>query len=64
MSKFGTYLAETKDELFNKVTWPTWKDLQGSAAVVMVASIIISLVVWGMDLGFSWIMEKAYQMVG
>lgn len=63
MSKFSAYLAETKDELFNKVTWPTWQELQGSAVLVMVASTIIGLVVWGMDLGFSKLMEMAYQMV-
>lgn len=63
MSKFGTYIEETKDELFNKVTWPTWPELQSSAILVMVASTIIGLVVWGMDLGFSKLMELAYQMV-
>jgi preprotein translocase subunit SecE len=63
MSKFGTYVAETKDELFNKVTWPTWPELQSSALLVMVASTIIGLVVWGMDVSFSKLMELAYQMV-
>lgn len=63
MSKFSAYIAETKDELYNKVTWPTWKELQGSAVLVMVASTIIGLVVWAMDLGFSKLMELAYQMV-
>lgn len=63
MSKFGTYIEETKDELFNKVTWPTWQELQGSAVLVMVASTIIGLIVWAMDLGFSELMKLAYQMV-
>jgi preprotein translocase subunit SecE len=63
MSKFGTYIEETKDELFNKVTWPTWPELQSSALLVLVASIIIGLIVWGMDAAFSKLMELAYQMV-
>jgi preprotein translocase subunit SecE len=63
MSKFSTYIDETKDELLNKVTWPTWQELQGSAVLVMIASIIIGLIVWGMDVGFSKLMELAYQMV-
>jgi len=63
MSKIGTYIQETSNELVNKVTWPTWQELQGSAVVVMVASTIIGLLVWGMDLGFSTLMEFAYQMV-
>jgi preprotein translocase subunit SecE len=63
MSKFGTYIEETKDELFNKVTWPTWPELQSSAILVMVASTIIGLIVWGMDFGFENLMKLAYQMV-
>ena len=63
MSKIGTYIDETKDELFHKVTWPTWQELQGSAVLVMVASTIIGLIVWAMDLGFSELMKLAYQMV-
>ena len=63
MSKFGTYIEETKDELFNKVTWPTWPELQSSAILVMVASTIIGLIVWGMDFGFENLMKLAYQMI-
>jgi preprotein translocase subunit SecE len=63
MSKFGTYIEETKDELFNKVTWPTWSELQSSAILVAVASTIIGLLVWGMDLGFDVLMSNAYKMV-
>ena len=60
MSKFGTYIEETKDELFNKVTWPTWPELQSSAILVMVASTIIGLIVWGMDFCFENLMKLAY----
>ena len=64
MSKIGTYFQETTKELVEKVTWPTWQELQGSAIVVMVASTIIGLIVWGMDFGFSELMKLAYSMVG
>lgn len=64
MSKIRTYVQETTNELLHKVTWPTWSELQGSAVVVMIASAIIGLVVWGMDLGFSKLLEAAYQVVG
>lgn len=63
MSKIGTYIDETKDELFNKVTWPTWPELQSSAILVMVASAIIGLIVWGMDFGFETLMKFAYEAV-
>jgi len=58
--KFIGYLQEAYDELVYKVTWPTWKELQSSALVVMVASFIISLLVFVMDLSFRNIMSFIY----
>ena len=52
MSKIVTYLEETVDELVNKVSWPTWQELQTSAIIVLVASVIIALLVWVMDYVF------------
>jgi len=62
MSKIGTYLSETKNELVNKVSWPTWAELQSSAIVVMVSSIIIALVVFGMDFVFELLMKQTYDL--
>jgi preprotein translocase subunit SecE len=58
--KIRLYFQEAFDELVHKVTWPTWKELQSSALVVMVASLIISLVIFAMDLSFRNIMEFIY----
>lgn len=63
MSRIGTYFSETKNELVNKVSWPTWAELQSSAIVVMVSSIIIALVVFGMDQIFELLMNQAYDMI-
>jgi preprotein translocase subunit SecE len=63
MSKIGTYFSETKNELVNKVSWPTWAELQSSAIVVMVSSIIIALVVFGMDFVFEVLMKQAYELI-
>jgi preprotein translocase subunit SecE len=60
MMKIRLYFQEAFDELVHKVTWPTWKELQSSALVVMVASLIISLVIFAMDLSFRNIMEFIY----
>lgn len=49
MSQLKAYFQESYNELMHKVTWPTWNELQGSAIVVAVAAIIISLLVWIMD---------------
>ena len=58
--KLKIYLQEAYDELVHKVTWPTWKELQSSALVVMVASLIISLVIFVMDVSFRNMMELIY----
>lgn len=55
------YLKESYKELVHKVSWPTWKELQNSAIVVMVASLIIALVVSAMDFSFRNIMQKVYE---
>lgn len=62
MSKFSAYLEETKNELLQKVSWPTWSELQSSAIIVMVASVIISLVVFVMDFSFNNGMEAIYKL--
>jgi len=50
--KIKRYIQESFTELFHKVTWPTWAELQNSAVLVMAASLVIALVVAGMDLSF------------
>jgi len=63
MSKIGSYLSETKNELFNKVSWPTWNELQSSAIVVLISSVIIALIVFGMDFVFELLMKQAYDII-
>ena len=62
MSKFKAYLNETSNELFHKVSWPSWSELQSSAIIVAVASGIIAAIVWLMDLGFEKLMDAIYHL--
>ncbi len=62
MGKFRTYIDETTNELLHKVSWPTWSELQSSAIVVMIASIIIALIVFAMDFTFNKGMEAIYHL--
>jgi preprotein translocase subunit SecE len=57
------YFKESFTELVHKVTWPTWKELQNSAVLVMVATLIIAVIVAAMDAGFSRIMEFIYSLL-
>ena len=60
MNKVRAYINDTYSELVTKVSWPAWKELQGSAVIVMVATLITALVVYGMDVAFKFIMEMIY----
>ena len=52
MSKIKTYVEESYNELLNKVTWPTWPELQNSTGVVSLASVIIAVMIFFMDFIF------------
>jgi len=60
--RIKTYFEEVYKELVYKVTWPSWPELQNSAIVVMIASLIIALIVAFMDFSFRNIMEFIYSM--
>jgi len=62
MSKIISYIEEATDELVNKVSWPTWEELQNSAVVVLVASVIIALAIFVLDSAFSYVMKFIYSL--
>jgi preprotein translocase subunit SecE len=62
MAKKESYIKSSYDELINKVSWPTWSDLQSSSIVVAIASMIIALVIYLMDQTFSNIMKLFYDL--
>ena len=50
MNKVSTYFRESYRELLEKVSWPTWSQLQQSTVIVLVATPVITGIVWAMDL--------------
>jgi len=60
--KLKIYFEEAYNELVHKVSWPTRKELQSSAIIVMVASLIIALIVFVMDFSFESIMSFVYKL--
>jgi preprotein translocase subunit SecE len=50
MNKVANYFKESYKELIEKVTWPTWLQLQQSTVIVLVATLLITAIVWVMDL--------------
>ena len=62
MKRFINYIKECYTELVEKTSWPTWKELQSSAIVVSIASLIIALVVYLMDKSFETLLETFYRV--
>ena len=58
------YVKVSYNELVNKVTWPTFPQLQSSTIVVMVASVIFAVVVLAMDVTFENVMAGIYKTLG
>ena len=59
MNKFTAYLRDSYKELVQKVTWPGWDQLQQSTMIVLGATLMITAVVWIMDL----VANKSLQLV-
>ena len=58
------YIKESYKELVEKVSWPTFAQLQSSTIVVMVASLVFALVVLVMDISFENLMKGIYSFLG
>ena len=50
MNKLTAYIKDSYQELVQKVTWPTWDQLQQSTMIVLGATLVITAMVWVMDL--------------
>ncbi len=58
--KIADYCKACYEELAYKTTWPTRSQLTHSAVVVLSASLVIALVVFGMDSVFKFAMGLVY----
>ncbi|WP_153798118.1 preprotein translocase subunit SecE [Foetidibacter luteolus] len=62
MNKVSTYIRESYRELLEKVTWPTWTQLQQSTVIVLVATLIITAMVAVMDFGSNQVLKLIYSL--
>ncbi len=63
MNKITLYFQEAYEELMHKVSWPTWSELQDSSVIVLVTSLIISLMVLGIDVAFKYGVQELYKII-
>ncbi len=57
------YIKESYDELKNHVTWPAASETQKEMVVVVVFSVLFSLVIWGMDSSFEFLIGKYFEFM-
>jgi len=63
MNKISTYFKESYKELTEKVSWPTWTQLQQSTMIVLVATLVITGLVWLMDISAGGILKVIYNQL-
>jgi len=62
MNKISAYFKDSYHELMEKVSWPTWEQLQ-STMMVLVATIVITAIVYLMDLGSNSLLKLFYSFL-
>jgi len=61
MEKVKNYILDSVDEIRNKVSWPKFNELQSSAILVLVASLIFAIIIGFVDLGFKNVLSWFYK---
>jgi preprotein translocase subunit SecE len=63
MIKIGNYFRDSYKELMEKVSWPTWAQLQQSTMIVLVATLVITALVSLMDFAAGGALKFIYKML-
>jgi len=61
MNKISIYFRESYKELMEKVSWPTWLQLQQSTMIVLVATLVITAMVGVMDFAVLNVLKQVYK---
>ncbi len=61
MAKLSTYFRDTIEEMRYNVTWPSTAELQKSAGLVLIGSLVFAAVVGLMDVSFNSVLQAFYQ---
>jgi len=62
MNKISNYFSESYKELTEKVTWPTWTQLQQSTMIVLVATLVITAIIALMDFVAGGALRFVYEL--
>jgi preprotein translocase subunit SecE len=62
MNNIGNYFRDSYKELLEKVTWPTWSQLQQSTMIVLAATLVITALVSLMDFAAGGALKFIYKL--
>jgi len=63
VNKVTNYFKESYKELMEKVTWPSWSELQQSTVIVLVATLLITVLVGVMDFFSNNLLKFIYSLL-
>ena len=63
MEKIAAYLRDSYKELTEKVSWPSWSQLQQSTMIVLGATLVITAIIWVMDFGAGNVLKFIYKQL-
>ena len=63
MNKIAHYIKESYKELTEKVSWPTWQQLQQSTMIVLAATLVITFLVLAMDFAAGNVLKFIYRQL-
>ncbi len=63
VNKVSNYFKESYHELLEKVSWPTWTQLQQSTVIVLAATVFITAIVALMDVASSYLLKLIYSFL-
>jgi preprotein translocase subunit SecE len=61
MNRIVSYIKSSFNEIIHNVAWPTMSNLQESAVLVVVGSLVFGLLIFGMDTVYGWLSSAVYK---
>ena len=62
LKRFWTFLKESWVEVRHKTTWPSWKEVKGTWAVVIVTTIVFAVFLGLADLAMFRLMNAVFDL--
>ncbi|WP_103327314.1 preprotein translocase subunit SecE [Bacteroidetes bacterium endosymbiont of Geopemphigus sp.] len=56
------FLSGLYNEFARNITWPKWSDLQSSTMVVALSTLILAVILYGIDEIFIWFLQKIFSI--